>query len=204
MSSRDSILAAIAQNKPAPAPLPDLNHLGPAEDDLVEKFSTVAVSIGSRVLKVKDYREVQVHIRQQFGTGSRIISTVPELAGLGEAAELSADPHSFEDLELAVLKASFGVAENGAIWLTEDQMNQRVLPFIPQHLALIIPQDSLVANMHQAYDKIGEAGYGYGLFIAGPSKTADIEQSLVLGAHGPRSLIIFLMERETATSGKPE
>lgn len=202
MSNRDSILAAIAQNKPAPSPLPDLDHLGPAEDDLVEKFSTLAVSIGSRVLQVKDYQEVKTHLRQQFGTDRRIIATVPELAGPGEAGELSAAPHSFEDLELAVLEGSFGVAENGAIWLTEDQMSQRVLPFIPQHLALIITQEGLVANMHQAYDKIGEAGYGYGLFIAGPSKTADIEQSLVLGAHGPRSLTIFLMKEEEAASDK--
>lgn len=202
MSSRDHILATIAKNKPGPAPLPDLDQLGSDDNKLVEKFSTVAVSIGSRVLKVKDYREVQDHIRQQFGTGSRIVSSVPELAGLGEAAEFSADPHSFENLELAVLKASFGVAENGAIWLTEDMMSQRVLPFIPQHLALIIPQNSLVAHMHQAYERIGEAGYGYGLFIAGPSKTADIEQSLVLGAHGPRSLTIFLMKEEDPASEK--
>lgn len=202
MSSRDSILAAITKNKPAPAPLPDLDHLGPNENDLAEKFSTLAVSIGSKVLKVKNYKEVQAHIRQQFGTGSRIVAAVPELAGPGKPAELSAAPHSFADVDLVVLKGSFGVAENGAIWLTEDMMTRRILPFIPQHLALIVPQDSLIANMHQAYEKIGKSVYGYGLFIAGPSKTADIEQSLVLGAHGPRSLTIFLMKEEDAAPGK--
>jgi len=48
--------------------------------------------------------------------------------------------------------------------------------------------------MHHAYDRIGDADYGFGLFLAGPSKTADIEQSLVLGAHGSRSMTVFLVE----------
>jgi L-lactate dehydrogenase complex protein LldG len=72
-------------------------------------------------------------------------------------------------------------------------MNVRVLPFISQHLAVVISKDNLVPTMSQAYAKIGSAEYGYGAFIAGPSKTADIEQSLVIGAHGPRSLSVFIL-----------
>ena len=88
------------------------------------------------------------------------------------------------------------VAENGAVWLSEDQLQVRVLPFICQHLAVLVNQKDIVHNMHEAYDKIGSSVYGYGAFIAGPSKTADIEQSLVLGAHGPRGMTVFLMQTE--------
>ena len=72
-------------------------------------------------------------------------------------------------------------------------MGQRVSPFIPQYLAIIVNKKDIVPFMQQAYERIGDLDYGFGTFIAGPSKTADIEQSLVLGAHGARGLTVFLM-----------
>jgi len=68
-----------------------------------------------------------------------------------------------------------------------------VLPFIAQHLAFVIRPEAIVPTMQEAYDRIGTVDYGFGTFKAGPSKTADIEQSLVLGAHGPKSLLVFVM-----------
>jgi L-lactate dehydrogenase complex protein LldG len=79
------------------------------------------------------------------------------------------------------------------LWLTDQDLGQRIAPFITQHLAIILQTDAIVPTMHQAYQLISEAEYGFGTFIAGPSKTADIEQSLVLGAHGARSLTVFLL-----------
>lgn len=59
--------------------------------------------------------------------------------------------------------------------------------------------------MHAAYDRIAAleaaAAYGFSTFIAGPSKTADIEQSLVLGAHGPISLTVFLLDEHLSDAG---
>jgi len=75
-------------------------------------------------------------------------------------------------------------------------MGQRVLPFITQHLAVIVNAKNIVATMHDAYSSIGVTTQGFGAFIAGPSKTADIEQSLVIGAHGPRSMSLFLLSQD--------
>lgn len=103
------------------------------------------------------------------------------------------DPHELSDLSLAVIQGQFGVAENGAVWLDEEDLEFRVLPFITEHLVIVLDKTKLVGNMHQAYAKIGNTSSGFGLFTAGPSKTADIEQSLVIGAHGAKSLKVALI-----------
>ena len=92
-----------------------------------------------------------------------------------------------------ILWCRFAVAENGAVWVTEQEYLVRVLPFICNHLAVIIDKNNIVNTMHQAYNFIGKMDYGFGVFIAGPSKTADIEQSLVLGAHGPKTMTVFVL-----------
>ena len=195
MSSREKMLAAIAKNKPEPTTLPELDSLGMNIADVAQKFTDIAVGIGSKVFTVKGYDEIQKILQEQFGSDQRTLSTVPELQALSKEDDLnSPDPHTFENVELAVMNGHFAVAENSAIWVTEEIIGQRVLPFICQHLSLVIKKSSILPDMHEAYNRIGSAEYGYGVFIAGPSKTADIEQSLVLGAHGPRSLWVFILE----------
>ncbi|MHA6247378.1 LutC/YkgG family protein [Pontibacter sp. CAU 1760] len=195
MNSRDSILAAVARNQPDRLPLPEVPAFASGEADLVEKFTNVAISIGSRVFPVKGMDEVKTLLRQEHGTAKRVITAFPELKDLGGASVAAdADPHTLADVDLAVLPAQLGVAENSALWVTDAHLPARALPFICQHLALVVPQHSIVPLMHQAYEAIGAQAYGFGTFIAGPSKTADIEQSLVLGAHGARTLSVFIME----------
>jgi L-lactate dehydrogenase complex protein LldG len=98
-----------------------------------------------------------------------------------------------EPVHKAFIKAGIGVAENGAVWVKESQMINRLLPFICQHLVIVLEKEKLVSTMHHAYQKINSFEEGFGVFIAGPSKTADIEQSLVIGAHGARSLTVYLL-----------
>ncbi|MBD1384338.1 LUD domain-containing protein [Mucilaginibacter rigui] len=192
-TTREQILNAVRANQPALKVLPEV--VIPADSiNLQAKFTETLTTIGGKVIKAGSYGDIIDYIKSINKAGDRVISSVAGLSDVILSGNTSPLPHSLQDVELAIIKAHFGVAENGAVWITEYLLSQRVLPFICQHLIVILNADDLVANMHQAYEKIGNEHYGYGTFIAGPSKTADIEQSLVLGAHGSRSMTIFLIK----------
>jgi len=195
MSSKAEILNKIKQSQPnLAADLPTLNVLGSEQFDVLEMYKTVLRNIGGNPIEVADYNEVLTYIKNNYPLEKRIITTLPELSEIAVLGWTNDNPHSLKDVELTIIKAHFGVAENSALWVTDDILGQRVTPFITQYLAIIVNKKDLIPTMHQAYDRIGNQEYGFGTFIAGPSKTADIEQSLVLGAHGARGLVVFLMD----------
>jgi L-lactate dehydrogenase complex protein LldG len=198
MSSRAEILARIANNKPQKIVAPDINilentHLTPSES--LDRFCTVATGIGAKIISINSLSEVKTYIENQIGENQRVITSIPELLGIAEDGALLIEsiPHDLKNVDFAVIRAEFGVAENGALWVTAAQMVIRVLPFITQHLAIIINATDIVSNMHAAYSRTAGSDHDFAAFIAGPSKTADIEQSLVLGAHGSRSLVVFII-----------
>jgi L-lactate dehydrogenase complex protein LldG len=185
MSSKETILNAIRGLNQAEKHLPespDFRLEGPLE---------------SLFIKALEGNKAEVLNREEFQEWlskcgmERIFSTVPTFQNQTNLI-LPNDPHELEDLELAILEGQFGVAENGAIWLEDAQLPHRALPFITEHLVIVLQKENLVDTMHQAYDRIGGQYSGFGLFVAGPSKTADIEQSLVIGAHGAKSLRVVL------------
>jgi len=195
MSSKAEILKRIKLNQPnVAADLPDLTVLGSEQFDTIETYKTVLKGIGGDPIEVADYTEIIKYIKSNYNLEKRLITTLPELSEIASLDWKNIDPHSLENVELTVIKAHFGVAENSGLWVTDDILGQRVAPFIAQYLAIIVHKSDIVRTMQQAYDRIANQEYGFGTFIAGPSKTADIEQSLVLGAHGARGLIVFLLD----------
>ena len=195
MSSKAEILQKIKNSQPNGfAELPNLKVLGSEQFDVLEMYKTVLRNIGGNPIEVANYDEILAFLKSNYPLEKRIITTVPELSEIAVLDWTNDDPHSLQNVELTIIKAHFGVAENSALWVTDDILGQRVAPFITQYLAIIVNKKDLIPTMHQAYDRIGNQEYGFGTFIAGPSKTADIEQSLVLGAHGARGLVVFLMD----------
>lgn len=194
MSSRERILAAVKQNQPPLSPLPDISMFKVSEVEIAAKYTDIFTGIGGQVFRLTSLDAIKEIIPEQFDTSKRIVTTLQELTDIAELISADADPHSYDDVEVAIIKARFAVAENGAVWLTEDVMGQRIIPYICQHLAVVVTESSLVSTMHDAYARIASEDYGFGGFIGGPSKTADIEQALVLGAHGPLSMTVFLIK----------
>lgn len=187
--SREKILAAARQNKPALVPLPEAPLFDYPANDLVASFTAAINKAGGAVTLLSGLQELTQKITAIYPDAKRIANFIQ-----GDTAVNKALLKEVALLDVVVLKGQLGVAENGAVWLTDKDCVERVLPFITQHLILLIEKQTLVGNMHQAYSVMGKQNPDYGVFIAGPSKTADIEQSLVIGAHGPRSLQVFILE----------
>lgn len=186
MSSREKILAAIrgvsSESKSLPE-IPDFRLSG----DLEEVFRQSILGNKGEMLSKAEFEKWLPSMNFQ-----KVISLSAHFRTTGNLT-LPEDPHELEDLGLAILDGQFGVAENGAIWLEDTNLGLRALPFITEHLVIVLDRSKLVETMHQGYDLVGNAHSGFGLFIAGPSKTADIEQSLVIGAHGAKSLRVVLV-----------
>jgi L-lactate dehydrogenase complex protein LldG len=163
MSAREQILAKIE-------PLAESKHPGAFQGASEEfDFRASLAVVGARVMTMAE-------LETEFPGRRRYDKTVDGLSLAG--------------IEVLEIDGDFGVAENGAIWLSEEALPHRVAPFICQHLVINVKK--IVPHMHAAYEELGKVNSGFGLFLSGPSKTADIEQSLVIGAHGARSLTVVI------------
>ena len=190
--SKESILSQIRKSKPALVDLPIIPEFDKQTGDLTEQFKKSLLLVGGQAIEISE-GDIAQKIKEMFGDLKLIACNDVSLKFSNIDTYAIEDPKELRYIDLAVFRCRFGVAENGAVWLSDSDLSHRVLPFIAQHCVLIIPKNGMVWNMHEAYQCIKQDHYnGFGDFISGPSKTADIEQSLVIGAHGPKSLTVFL------------
>ena len=198
MDARNDILNVIRSNLPRPVDLPSLDGPWLTYDDPHRQFCDTLQAVGGRALSVSTMSEVQHHLEElpAWTQAETIYSMIPQIDRTSFSLDAIHDPHQLRHLDFAVLRGEFAVAENAAVWVTDQHLKHRIAFFIPQHLALVVPASQIVHNMHQAYERLPLDAPGFGAFISGPSKTADIEQSLVIGAHGPRSLTVFLVDSD--------
>ena len=164
-------------------------------DDPVEQFQETLRFVGGEPHLVESPQQIREILEgiEVFKNAHRIASTFPEAVSPTVDLTQVDDPHSLSTLDWTIVQGEFGVAENGSIWIDGKTMPHRVMIFIAQYLAIAVSRRQIVQHMHDAYSRIGQPSAGFGIFVSGPSKTADIEQSLVLGAHGCRKLQVFLL-----------
>lgn len=193
MTSKEKILNSIRKNNVVEnVELPNsYENFGLTFEDKFEKFSTMIESVGGKALLI-DKADLEKTISELYPDEKIIASNVEGLSLKNFDANAKDDAHELKDIDLAVVKGNFAIAENGAVWMKNEDNRHRALYFIAQNIVTVLDEKDILNNMHEAYTKINFEDKGYGVFISGPSKTADIEQSLVIGAHGPKSgYVIF-------------
>jgi len=195
VTAREEMLAALRRSAPRETPLPDLSRLGVKFADPAEQFAQSLAGVGGTCLRVPDLAGAARAIAElpAYPTARRIASLVP---GVGQGnVDLATvkEPRELEGLDLAVLRGELAVAENGAVWVDARLLPHRAVFVITEHLVLVVDAAAVVNDMHEAYARLADRPVGYGLFISGPSKTADIEQALVIGAQGARSCTVVLV-----------
>jgi len=192
--SRSAVLDALRAARAPESPAPDLSALGARFPDKAAKLADAVAAVAGTLVRVRDAAALAAGVAalaERVGA-ARVVSAVPGVPG-NVSLDALADPHELEGIGVAVLAGAFAVAENGAVWLPTAGLRHRGVFVVAEHLALAVPASEIVNDMHEAYRRISFPGAGFGTFVAGPSKTADIEQALVIGAHGARSCTVFLV-----------
>lgn len=187
--SRDKILETIRQNAPEFASLP--KHLKitgiKLARDLKESFKSSLKLVGAEFVELNGEEEVDPYIKNHYHEALDFSKQK-----VWEEYPPSCPKDKLDQLNVAVLEGQFAVAENGAIWLDDSNFPNRLVPFIAQRLIIKLDSSQIIEDMHTAYSRVNLKDSGFGIFISGPSKTADIEQSLVYGAHGAKSLLVIV------------
>ena len=195
MAAREEMLAALRHNAPREVPLPDLSRLGVQFADPVRQYAESLKSVGGTCVLAPDRAAAQRALAELpiYRDARRIVSLVPWVGQGNVDLAALADPHDLEGVDVAVLPGELAVAENGAVWVDGRFLPHRAVFVIAEHLVLVAEARQVVNDMHEAYARLAAREVGYGLFISGPSKTADIEQALVIGAQGARSCTVLLV-----------
>ena len=196
MSSRDTILATIRANLPSPLPLPDVPFFDAGRgDDLLGRFFTAFKTMGGTVLEATPADPMGPVRARLAGV---VISRVPEIDGT-TVLDLATDPRDLETVDVAIVRAAFGIAETGSVALTEADLGINTLGYLAQHLIVLLDPADIVVNLHHAYQRPEFKTARYTVFHTGPSATADIEGVLIHGAQGVRSLSILALPRMPVT-----
>ena len=193
MSNKEDILKKFRANVREKYDMPSLDDIKAVTypEPLVQ-FMKMSESVGGQVLEIDAGRDINVLIRELFPDAKEIASNLPEITIATRNPDTVGCARDLNGTDVGIIRGKFGVAENGCIWIPQE-MKEKAVCFISEHLIILLPKSQIVNNMHEAYKRIEFNDYGYGTFISGPSKTADIAQVLVMGAQAARSVTIFLM-----------
>ena len=199
MSSRDETLAAIRRNRPSGAfPLPPIPGFAlPRAEDPVAKFGERLQRMGGRMEPQAGIGDPLASVREHLAAAKVVASAVLEIAGNRDLAAV-AKPADLDDVDIAVVRAAFGIAESGSVLFTERELIVNAVAYLAQHLIVLLDPADILDTVQAAYLRPEFGRSAYAVLHTGPSATADIEGVLIHGAQGVRSLTVVLVPRSDA------
>ncbi len=193
MSKKEDILSKYRKNVKQKFDMPRLDDIkGIKYPDTLKQFISMTETVGGKVRELKPNEDINEVIRDLYPDAKEIASNLPEITIATRNPDTIGSPQALNGTDVGVVKGVFGVAENACVWIPQTMMEKAVC-FISENLVILLDKKEVVDNMHEAYKRISFNDYGYGSFISGPSKTADIAQVLVMGAQAARSATVILI-----------
>ena len=193
MASKEDILKKYRSNIREQFDMPDLSDIQAVTyPNPLLQFMNMTKSVGGNAIEVEAGRDINELIRELFPDAKEIASNLPEITIATRNPDEVGRARDLNGTDVGIIRGSFGVAENACVWIPQT-MKEKAVCFISENLIILLPKSQIVNNMHEAYLRIEFNDYGYGTFISGPSKTADIAQVLVMGAQAARSTTVLLL-----------
>lgn len=193
MSYKKELLEKLRHNTREQYDMPSANVEGIGYADTVKQFIEMSKTVGSQVIVARDGDTLDDLVRQAYPDAKVIASDLPEVGIATLNPDTVAEAQDLNGTDVGVVRGEIGVAENGCVWIPQP-MKEKAVCFISEYLVIVVPKSGIVDNMHEAYARIEMPATGLGTFISGPSKTADIEQALVMGAQAARGVTLIITE----------
>ena len=190
--NKEDLLAKIRANIHTTYDMPSFDDMkGVQYADPLKQFVEMSKTVGGKVVELENGQDINEVIKTCYPDAKVIASNLPEVTIANRNPDTVAEANDLNGTDVGVVRGVFGVAENGCIWIPQT-MKQKAVCFISEYLVILLDRRQIVNNMHEAYQRVEFNSYGYGCFISGPSKTADIAQALVMGAQAARGVTVVL------------
>ena len=190
--NNEELLGKLRRNTIHQFDMPEASIDGIKYENTIEQFIEMSHKVGSEVIEAKAGEDLNELIRKAYPEAQVLASNVKGIK-VDLNPDMVSEAQDLNGTDIGIVEGDIAVAENGCVWVPQT-MKERVVCFVSENLVILVHRDKIVNNMHEAYRRIHMTEYGYGCFISGPSKTADIEQALVMGAQAARGVTVIIVD----------
>ena len=190
--NKEELLGKLRRNTIHQFDMPEASIDGIKYENTIEQFIETSHKVGSEVIESKAGEDLNELIRKAYPEAQVLASNVKGIK-VDLNPDMVSEAQDLNGTDVGIVEGDIAVAENGCVWVPQT-MKERVVCFVSENLVILVHRDKIVNNMHEAYRRIHMTEYGYGCFISGPSKTADIEQALVMGAQAARGVTVIIVD----------
>ncbi len=216
MSSREAILKRIrerlaGQTPPELPPVPEVwPSTGASRDQLAARFQEELQAVHGECFRCASPEEARKKILQLADEAGwdtighvehPLVRQTVEGMPSGRVAEVTAEwtPQQMAELPVGLVGAELLLADTGTCAVACRQAHERLMCYLPPACLVVAPADRLTEHMPAAWNDVtsivaDDHFRGELVFITGPSRTADIEKILILGVHGPKRLVVLLVD----------